>query len=153
MALLAFVEKTRALLALEREAELEQSGINNSKLTLNELRLKGTCLLNLAIKSLSTGLSGRRIVEFCHRSGDTLPAHSLSAGDIVVLTVGKGTRPDKTHLSGTVYRVTDNDIKLALDESEEFREGEAFNLFKAPNDVTYTRYKQGLDEMATGGLL
>ena len=78
-----FVRKQKELLALEREAELEQTAQLLEGLPLRDLCQRGVGLQKLWISGSKTGLYGRTIITLCQRNSAEFPAHNITSGDIV----------------------------------------------------------------------
>ena len=79
-----FVLDQRRLLALEREAEVEEADILQSQSNIKDLCQKGVAVQKVVVEGQVTGMYGRTIVTFASRIvGQELPAHSLTSGDIV----------------------------------------------------------------------
>ena len=76
-----FVTRQKELLALEREAEVEEAALLLERVPLRDLCQRGLALQRLAVASVRTGLYGRTLVTFA--SGTELPAHTITSGDIV----------------------------------------------------------------------
>jgi DNA polymerase alpha-associated DNA helicase A len=79
-----FVARQKALLALEREAELAEAALLLERVPLRELCQRGLALQRLAVAGMRTGLYGRTLVTFV-AGGAELPAHTITSGDIVGL--------------------------------------------------------------------
>ena len=76
-----FVSRQKELLALEREAELEEAAQLLEGVPLRELCQRGLALQRLSIAATRTGLYGRTLVTFT--SVSEFPAHTITSGDIV----------------------------------------------------------------------
>ena len=91
----AFVDRTRALLELERAAEVEQSEAILKGMSPETAQRKGRALLGLRCVDLRGGLLGKTVVtlELASRKGTEapqLPPHKLSPHDVVCIRPGKG---------------------------------------------------------------
>jgi hypothetical protein len=76
-----FVTRQKELLALEREAELEEAAQLLEGVPLRDLCQRGLALHRLAVAGTRTGLYGRTLVTFT--SSAEFPAHTITSGDIV----------------------------------------------------------------------
>jgi hypothetical protein len=79
-----FVARQKALLALEREAELAEAAQLLERVPLRELCQRGLALARLCVAGARTGLYGRTLVTFAAGATE-LPAHTITSGDIVGL--------------------------------------------------------------------
>uniref|UniRef100_A0AAY4BRC2 DNA-binding protein SMUBP-2 n=1 Tax=Denticeps clupeoides TaxID=299321 RepID=A0AAY4BRC2_9TELE len=146
-----FVSRTLELLQEEREAEIEETRLQN--VSLRNLQQKGLCLLKLQIGSQCTGLHGRLLVIFEPRKGSGPPllsSNSFGPGDIVGLSECQGYALQSQLASGVVTRVTPASVSVAFDESLEGLNLQAdglFNLMKLANDVTYRRLTSALNSL------
>merc|ERR1719228_2010832 len=122
-----FVTEQRNLLALEREAEVEEANTLQSQTSLKELCQKGVALQKLLVGGQVTGLYGRTVVTFTSRLvGQELPAHSLTSGDIVGI---RGTEKSEADLSGVITSVGTASLAVAFTESVEEVNLEDNNLY------------------------
>ena len=78
-----FIGRTEKLLALERQAEVEQCEellstqmIHDSK----RLESKGLCITKLSISHQRIGLYGRHVITFTRRNTKNLPCNRFTAG-------------------------------------------------------------------------
>ncbi len=76
-----FVTRQKELLALEREAELEEAAQLLEGVPLRDLCQRGLALHRLSVAGTRTGLYGRTLVTFT--SSAEFPAHTITSGDIV----------------------------------------------------------------------
>lgn len=126
---IAFVERTLALLAFERDVDLAQTSLLASKCSPKLLQSKGLALLSLAPSSISVGLGGKTLVEL-QRSirGMQLPAHTFRTGDTAEIVDESTVKSkdgnkkqqqqatDTTSLQGVVYKVHEDRIVVALNQ-------------------------------------
>ncbi|XP_072015866.1 DNA-binding protein SMUBP-2-like [Amphiura filiformis] len=152
MAVQEFVTKQNELLALEREAEIEESSTLLENVSSKELQRRGVCLLKLHISNQSTGLYGRTLLTFelpkGHGDGK-LPTHTFSSGDIIGVGPVHGS-PSSQVASGIVSRVGTSFITVAFEEQTDeltVDNGQLYQLTKLANDVTYKRIKRALEEL------
>ena len=88
-----FVSEQKRLLALERDAEIEESRLLQSNVSLRELCQKGVAVQKLVVGGQATGLYGRLVITWVSRlpgSNHELPSHSITSGDIVGVRPGSG---------------------------------------------------------------
>jgi len=146
----SFVLEQRRLLALEREAEVEEAIALQSQTSIKELCQKGVAVQKVVVEGQVTGLYGRTIITFSSRTvGQELPAHSLSSGDIVGV---RGSENADTEISGVVTAVRPNSLAIAVSEQgEEARidENSVYSLVKLANDITYRRLSSALDYLSS----
>ena len=147
------MEEQRRLLELERTAELEESRVLVSSVSLKELCERGVALQRLVISSQATGLYGRVVVTFTSRASGQreLPAHNISSGDILAVRTS-GAPVAGEEVSGVVTSVTNSALSVAFSESEQelsLEESQLYSLVKLANDVTHRRLSKALDYLAT----
>ena len=147
------MEEQRRLLELERTAELEESRVLVSSVSVRELCERGLAIQRLVITSQATGMYGRVVVTFSGRSSGQreLPAHNISSGDILaVRTSGAAVTGDEP--SGVVTSVTSTAVSVAFSESAQelsLEDSQLYCLVKLANDVTHRRLTGALDYLAT----
>lgn len=137
------------LVALEREAEVEEAERLQEELGAAELEKLGTTLLGLRVVEEGAATGGRaRLVLESTRSAE-LPAHRIQAGDVVRLRPARERRGDAggDWPSAVVSRVTDRKLTLLLDDAPESTLDEPLRLDKVANDVTYRRMREALGEL------
>ncbi|XP_049748683.1 DNA-binding protein SMUBP-2 isoform X1 [Elephas maximus indicus] len=145
----SFVTKQLELLALERDAEVEERRSWQESVSLKELQSRGVCLLKLQVSSQRTGLYGKLLATFEPRrcgSAAVLPSNSFTSGDIVGLY--DGANEGSPLATGILTRVTQTSATVAFDESQHFQlsleREDSYRLLKLANDVTYQRLKKAL---------
>lgn len=145
-----FVHTHSELLEIERKAEIEENRTCQQLYSPKELEKKGVCVLKLRITTRSNGLYGRMVCHFePFWSGNSLPSHSLSSGDIVGLQLSNNPTND-TLAGGVVTRVSTNLIQVAFDDDQSINDLDddaQYRLMKLANDVTYKRLKKSLDRL------
>ncbi|XP_064609271.1 DNA-binding protein SMUBP-2-like [Liolophura sinensis] len=150
MAVEKFVAKTLELLEIERDAEIEETRVLHENLPAKELQRRGVCLLKLRIAERRTGLYGRSIVTFePHVSGQELPSHTLSPGDIVSLSL-TSCEKGEVIASGIISKVWQAALSVAFDETMDtfsLADEEKYKLVKLANNITYKRLKRALNEL------
>ena len=152
-----FVEDQRKFLALEREAEIEESRLLQSNISVRELCQKGVAVQKLVVGNQATGLYGRLVITFVSRTpgnNQELPSHNITSGDIVGLRHGSGqSGSDQVeNVSGVVTKVTSSSISVAFSESFEqisFDASLQYSLMKLANDITHKRLTSALDVLST----
>lgn len=143
----AHVQRTLDLLEHERETDLAQMSLLASRCPPKLLEAKGLAILNLRVSNISLGLGGKTLVELEHYMKSTLPSHSFRNGDTCEILVseaantgagaakgrsgtaskgqkgkekekgGDGSSTTSSNLQGIVYRVNDDRVIVALDQS------------------------------------
>jgi len=145
-----FVLEQRRLLALEREAEVEEANILQSQTSLKELCQKGVAVQKVVVGGQVTGLYGRTVITFTSRVvGQELAAHSLTSGDIVGV---RGTDKTESEMSGVITNVSPSSLAVAFTESGEevsMDETSLYSLVKLANDITYRRLTSALNFLAS----
>eukprot|EP00092_Neocalanus_flemingeri_P015084 GFUD01016295.1.p1 GENE.GFUD01016295.1~~GFUD01016295.1.p1 ORF type:complete len:986 (-),score=401.27 GFUD01016295.1:749-3706(-) len=145
-----FVVEQRALLALEREAEVEEVNILQSQTSLKDLCQKGVAVQKVVVAGQVTGLYGRTVITFTSRVvGQELSSHSLTSGDIVGV---RGAENAKADLSGVITSVRPTSLAVAFKESGEevtMDETSLYSLVKLANDITYRRLSSALKYLST----
>lgn len=148
------MEEQKKLLALERDAEVEEASCLRSKTSLKDLCDKGVAIQKLVVDGVVTGLYGKTVITFTNRIvGQDIPAHSLSSGDIVEVKETNNDTAEAKDYSGVVTNVKQGSIAVAFSESGEeiqLHGISTYNLIKLANDVTYKRLKSALDFLASG---
>ena len=150
-----FISEQRRLLSLEREAELEQSRILQSSASVKELCERGVAVQRLVVQSQVTGLYGRLVICFGARvSGQELPAHSISSGDILGLRPcsAQSSDCDLDNVSGVVTKVTSVSVSVAFSETWDhlnLDESLLYTLVKLANDITHKRLSSALDSLSS----
>jgi len=148
----SFISEQRRLLALEREAEVEEANILQSNTSIKELCQKGVAVQKVVVGGQVTGLYGRTVITFTSRViGQELPAHSLTSGDIVGV---RGAERTESEVSGVVTWVSPTSLGIAVQVSEVGEENSLdesclYSLVKLANDVTYRRLSSALDNLSS----
>ncbi|XP_052076083.1 DNA-binding protein SMUBP-2-like isoform X25 [Mytilus californianus] len=149
-----FIETHLKLLDLERETEIEETRILTEKLPPKELQRRGVCLLKLKISGRKTGLYGRTILSFEASGGiKEFPSHNITSGDIVGLCQSSSDQQTDSAGSGIITRVSQTEINVAFDESQDLfslDDDALYKLTKLANDVTYKRIKNALNRLSQG---
>ncbi|KAI6096068.1 AAA domain-containing protein [Pisolithus croceorrhizus] len=170
----AFISRQRALLSLEREAEIERTFLLLTSCTPRLLEQKGLALGNLGVVSAGIGLGGKTLVEFerpaAFHSSQLFPPHTFRPGDIARIeenvslalpkkqagktkkaqTADTDVKASRT-AEGVVYKVTDTRIVIALDPPDsgdvDVEFPERCRVVKLANSVTYDRMEKALDRL------
>lgn len=153
-----FLLEQKHLLALEREAELEESRLLQANVSLKELCGKGVAIQKVVIVGQATGLYGRLVVSFGSRHhGQELASHNITSGDIVALrqsTGGQsGAEQDLENVSGVVTKVSGLIVSVAFSESADhlnLDDTALYSLVKLANDVTHRRLTSALNSLSGG---
>ncbi|RHY31203.1 hypothetical protein DYB32_003680 [Aphanomyces invadans] len=114
-----WLDKTRTLLQMEREAEIGQAKIENDTLPLVS---NPNVLLHLLMTSASTGLFGRRVLVLKHNQGREFGAHHFNVGDLVSMCIPTASLTPANadgFPKGIVTKVEDNSIAVAFEELED----------------------------------
>jgi len=147
----SYVDATRRLIELERDAEINETARLQATLSAAELERRGLCILRLKIADGHTGLGARTLLDLePSRDGD-LPPGRVGPGDIVTLRSGRS-QPSKSLprdlVTGVVYRMTPRRVTVALDGAADVSLEEPVRLDKVANDTTYRRLLDVLDQLA-----
>ena len=148
----AFVDRTRALLELERAAEVEQSEAILKGMSPETAQRKGRALLGLRCVDLRGGLLGKTVVtlELASRKGTEapqLPPHKLSPHDVVCIRPGKGDTSGDSLCDGVVYRVRDTQVEIAVDELPDGSLEGTLRVERLANETSHKRLVQALDRV------
>lgn len=132
--LAAFVEGSRKLLQLERDAEIEEA---LASIEGDSSSSSGVTLAKLLVADVHTALFGRRLLTLTDVLGRALPSHSFTVGDIAGIRRGEhlalpspSSKDTSTaaaaalvrqaySITGVVTKCSDTAITLALDEKED----------------------------------
>lgn len=140
----AHIQRTLDLLAFERDTDLAQTSLLVSKCSPKLLESRGLAILNLQACNVSVGLGGKTLVELERWMKGPLPSHGFRNGDTCEILSssndssrqvkkGKGKEREDTGstagsgLQGVVYRVQEDKIIIALDQSKD-REDKDFEI-------------------------
>ncbi|KAF7968001.1 hypothetical protein HWV62_32200 [Athelia sp. TMB] len=163
--LAAFIARHRALLARERDAEIERSALLLSNCGPRLLEQKGLALLGLGVASVNIGLGGKTLIELerpaAYHTSPVFPPHTIRPGDLARIEENGGTgtakkpakakKPDAAAAAaaeGVVYKVTDTRITLALEPADDDAGlPERCRVVKLANSVTYDRMEKALDHL------
>ncbi|KAG0596165.1 hypothetical protein M758_UG230200 [Ceratodon purpureus] len=145
-----FISQMQPLIDLEKEAEIAASLDTLSTLKPEVAQKRGSLLLNLKCSDVQTGLLGKTLLELQPNRGDILPPHRLTPHDVVNIKLNKGDSNSPSLGQGTVYRIKDNSLVLAVDDPPEDGLDSPLRLEKLANEVTYRRLKDTLIELSKG---
>ena len=148
----AFVNRTRALLELERAAEVEQSEAVLKGMRPETAQRKGRALLGLRCVDLRGGLLGKTVVtlELASRKAaeaPPLPPHKLSPHDVVCVRPGKGDTSGEPLCEGVVYRVRDTAVEIAVDDLPDGSLEGNLRVERLANETSHRRLVQALDRV------
>ncbi|RLO08379.1 hypothetical protein DYB28_004712 [Aphanomyces astaci] len=114
-----WLDKTRKLLQMEREAEISQAKLENDTLPATS---NPNVLLRLFMTSASTGLFGRTVLVLKHNHGREFGAHHFSVGDLVSMCIPTASLTPTNadgFPKGIVTKVEDNSISVAFEDLED----------------------------------
>ncbi|RQM11857.1 hypothetical protein B5M09_012315 [Aphanomyces astaci] len=114
-----WLDKTRKLLQMEREAEISQAKLENDTLPATS---NPNVLLRLFMTSASTGLFGRTVLVLKHNHGREFGAHHFSVGDLVSMCIPTASLTPTNadgFPKGIVTKVDDNSISVAFEDLED----------------------------------
>ncbi|KAI6107754.1 AAA domain-containing protein [Pisolithus croceorrhizus] len=156
----AFISRQRALLSLEREAEIERTFLLLTSCTPRLLELKGLALGNLGVVSAGICLLAAHLTRSDNgRPGDIARIEENVSSALPRKQAGKTKKAQtadtdaKTSRAaeGVVYKVTDTRIVIALDPPDsgdvDVEFPERCRVVKLANSVTYDRMEKALDRL------
>lgn len=136
-------------LRMEGEAERERMALRRKTQSTAAAERSGETLLDLVIRSQTTGLGGRYLLTLAKRhSPDHLPWHRFKVGSPVLLTEQSD---DGDSVPGVVSARRSDSVEVAVDD---WPAGERFRLDLSPDEITRKRQAAALDiaERAAGRL-
>ncbi|EFJ52473.1 hypothetical protein VOLCADRAFT_79084 [Volvox carteri f. nagariensis] len=149
-----FVELSRRLIDMEREAEIAQANAETSLCSPEAAQARGRALLNLRVDDVEVGLLGRTLLTLVSNKGygagagtAELPPHKFGPHDVVALRPSRGPSDAPPLVSGVIYRVRETAIIVAVDEAPEEGLDQQLRLDKLANEVTYQRMRGTLDAL------
>jgi superfamily I DNA and/or RNA helicase len=137
-------------LSMEGEAERERLVLRRKTQSSAEAERTGETLLDLVIRSHTTGLGGRYLVTVAkRRSPDRLPWHRFKVGSPILLSDNRDDKGDSWQ--GVVSACRIDTVEVAVDD---WPTGERFRLDLSPDEVTRKRQAAALQlaEKASGRL-
>ncbi|MDY6779857.1 MAG: AAA domain-containing protein, partial [Halobacteria archaeon] len=140
-----YVDEYTSLVELEREEEMRRHEQEIRSLSGEERESKGRSLLGMRGRDEGESLGGYE-VKFVKGSGEELPEHEVSVGDLVMVSKQDPLRDDNP--TGTVTEVTNHSITLSFDHEPQgfvFDGGLRLDLYV--NDITYQRMKDALESL------
>lgn len=159
-------EKFLKCICHERDQDVEVTSRILKSLPLPKLVDAGYAISNLTIENLRTGLGGKLYLELGpdHAIGDEIARGDIKTGDIVLIkpksaatgskkTKNDGKETQDSQCNGVVFKITDNQIVISIDESQEDAASKlsAFNrlfVLKTTNTVTYQRMESSMRKLA-----
>ncbi|MEY4673147.1 MAG: DNA-binding protein [Planctomycetota bacterium] len=136
----AFVRRQLALLALEREAELQAERKALEGTPDSQLEARGVLLRRLTVADLEPGLGGM-VAVLRAGAGGPLPSHRFGPGDVVRLR-GEGCPP----VQAVVARVQRDAVSVALDD-EDAELPDVVRLERLAPDVTFRRLQECMQRL------
>jgi hypothetical protein len=143
---LAFLQKMKALMEMERQAEMDESATLLSEFSFKELEKRNMAITKLMIKHVSTGIYGRILLHLTRRRQEKAKAdddeasklRKFSPGDIVGIYQSGEKTDDKAE--GIIYKVNHDEIVVSFNEMHDFENfKQPLNLALLANEVTYKR--------------
>lgn len=153
----AYLSSTRALVEMEREAEVAQATEAACAMSPETAQARGMALLNLRCADEEGGLMGRVLLTLVSNKGYSsgapaeLPPHKFGPHDVVALRPNKGAAEGPPIVSGVVYRIREGSIIVAVDESPDEGLDQPLRMDKLANEVTYKRLLSTLGAMSSVG--
>ena len=144
----AHFSRMRRWLDMEGEAEKERLAQRRAVQNSANAERGGETLLDLVVRSHTTGLGGRYLVRFSKRkSQHRLPWHRFKVGSPVI--VSSDGKDSGSSYSGVVSKRKQDSIEVALPD---WPEGDRFRIDLSPDEVTRKRQLAALKsaEQATG---
>ncbi|KXZ43249.1 hypothetical protein GPECTOR_96g715 [Gonium pectorale] len=150
----AFVELSRKLIDMEKNAEIEQANEETSLCSPETAQARGRALLNLRVDDVEGGLLGRTLLTLVSNKGYgaggppvELPPHKFGPHDVVALRPSRGPADGPALVSGVIYRIREASIIVAVDEAPEDGLDQPLRLDKLANEVTYQRLRATLESL------
>jgi ATP-dependent RNA/DNA helicase IGHMBP2 len=164
-----FVDKQKALLALEHDEEASQHQQLLSTMTIPELESMGTCLSKLCITNVKSGLYGKILLSLAPRGyhkkelesnpslkehyDDKFSHHKFGPGDTIGLfELQDNSVPDLTSkptMEGLIYQMKQHKVIIAVNDEPDDPNysNKSYVLVLMTNEVTYKRYLHALDDL------
>jgi ATP-dependent RNA/DNA helicase IGHMBP2 len=146
-----FARHHRALLDLERQAEVDRVRVDREQRSKEELERRGVLLRRLCVADLEVSAGGRATVVLASSRGEDLPGTRFQSGDVVVLVDARATTsPGEDEPTGVVVKVRRDNVAVALDD-EDADLPSLIDLHRVAPDVTYRRMAAALSQLGRGG--
>lgn len=156
-----WVRRTGALLQVERDEEMGRTLEALSSNSIEDLEAAGSVLSRLQVLDITTGLFGRTMVQVGDAFGRALPAHRMTAGDIVGFRLAGSTKKavagtlassaavrESYDATGVVTRVDDKAVTVAIEDEEAgLSLGDKLRLDRIADDVTFQRLSSVLSDL------
>lgn len=145
-----FILKQLELIEIEKNAEIEENRVLRESSSIKLLQAKGLCIPKLQIKNCKSGLFGKFLVKFGpFWSGNGLPYHKLSSGDIVGVANSTSESEHKILAVGVISDIRESSITIAFQKASypELGNDDQYILIKVAIDVTYRRIKNALKKL------
>lgn len=160
----SYVEKTLKLLEMERRAESEHSEAILRGMRPETAQRRGRALLGLRCVDARGGLLGKTVLQLELSKRPTpapppLPPHKLTPHDVVAIRPSKGPSGGDADgaggeppCSGVVYRVRDEAIEVAVDETpDDALLSQPLRLERLANETTHRRLAQAVERIGDHG--
>eukprot|EP00736_Rhodelphis_marinus_P012548 Rmarinus@m.28199 len=136
-----YIDECNRLLEIEWREEAELCNQQHERYPVKQLERCGIAITQLQHAETLVGLGGSFRIKL-QRRHNNLPATMCTVGDLVVVE-----GPDRDSLStGVLTAVGDDSVTVSIDEMPDVGSfPEPLAVRKLPNDVTFRRYKKGLD--------
>ena len=151
---LAFLQKMKALMEMERQDEMDESASLLSEFSFKDLEKRNMAITKLMIKEVSTGIYGRVLLHLSRQKkeqvaptdDDGAKLRRFSPGDIVGI-YQSGEKTDEK-AEGIIYKVHHDEIIVSFNEMYDFENfKQPLNLALLANQVTYKRCQVALDHI------
>jgi len=141
-----WIARQAELLALERDEEKAQLTTKLTTLSAKKCEDDGISILSLEIEEITTSMYGRTCISLQRRDKKTLPNHSISTGDEVILR-GKGEGTET--ISGVVSKVTPTGVDFVTEGYEETDLDSPLRLDLLASEATFRKIHEALRSLDT----
>eukprot|EP01125_Pyxidicula_operculata_P017334 TRINITY_DN606_c1_g2_i1.p1 TRINITY_DN606_c1_g2~~TRINITY_DN606_c1_g2_i1.p1 ORF type:complete len:942 (-),score=217.78 TRINITY_DN606_c1_g2_i1:198-3023(-) len=144
-----FINRTKDLLTLEKDCEVEETQNTLKQLTSKELAKRGLAITMVVVVEECTGLYGKYIVTLQSKRKDEplTKGHRIQPGDIVGL---KDETSGDIVDSGVVFKVFEKSIQIALKKPNDDASLSiipTLSIVLLTNDITFRRMDKTLDDI------
>ncbi|EJS42903.1 hcs1p [Saccharomyces arboricola H-6] len=159
----------------EREQDIEMTSRLLTTLSLQQLVLNGLAINNIHLENIRSGLIGKLYMELGPNLeiNDKIQRGDIKIGDIVLIRPAKtktktkakakkvpedSSEEGQVECSGVIYKMNDNQITIALEESQEvvattFYSYNKLYILKTTNTITYKRMESTMRKLSEFGSL